>query len=848
MEHFTCCKCLTKVHGGTKGLFIHLRFIHGILKSTCTRLVCAEAHCNQIFWRGSSYKRHLELNHVERRNNDVVQINEGVNQAEDVNDQNQDELPGNEFDGALNEEPEGVERLAELIEEKKDTNIKDNVATFIARLRSLPIPSTIIDNFIKESKDLFETISQQVEECMSPIINNVQSGILPTNDMIDEAKRILSTNQNPFSELETEYKQNKYLKDAGFLVEPQSITLAKHHRTVTEKNTGRNIQVEHSETFQYIPLKDNMVQFLHQPGVMSSIIQEQPSDDANILESYRDGIFFKNTFSAADDDDDVNEQILPILLYVDDFETANPLGPKKGVYKLTAVYMSFLCLPSKYQASLRNILLIALSQAPLVAKHGLDKILQPVMQELEVIGRTGIHINVPGEYVGIVRPKLFQVIGDNLAVNIMTGYTACFVSNYFCRVCKMHREETHVATTEKEELIRNQQNFALDLEKSDISKTGICRDSVLNSLPYFHVTSNIALDIMHDFLEGILPLEFKLVIGKLIEDGKLTLDDINSRISSFNYGFTDKKNRPCPLTNYQINNPKGASGQKAAQMKCLALYFPLIVGDKVDEDSAEWELLLLIIDIFKLIVAPRMSKQATYLLRTKIEEHHTLFQELFPDMNLTPKQHLCTHYPRAIRLLGPLTQFNVIRMEGKHKQLKNWAKASNNFINIALTLAKRHQQAKGFEYLMKEHIGSRGIEIANQFMEKLSALRNGAQLSVLLNCLQEEYIVVATSVTINGYIFKPNVMVLISWVEEPQFANVEIILIRNGNVLLVIKPWKTIYYDHHFCAYMVKDQHIQEEIQVKSPQDLYDHRPLHAAKCNDARNRNWYIVTPYTIA
>ena len=73
-----------------------------------------------------------------------------------------------------------------------------------------------------------------------------------------------------------------------------------------------------------------------------------------------------------------------------------------------------------------------------------------------------------------------------------------------------------------------------------------------------------------------------------VESYRLTLDI-----------YTDKKNRPSVITANQMSNPGGASGQKAAQMKCLVLYFPLLIGDRVNEDSEYWELFVLILDIFK---------------------------------------------------------------------------------------------------------------------------------------------------------------------------------------------------------------------------------------------------------
>lgn len=348
----------------------------------------------------------------------------------------------------------------------------------------------------------------------------------------------------------------------------------------------------------------------------------QLSNDQNVLSSFLDGSLFQQVNK---DSAQPCKLILPVLLYLDDFETANPLGSRKGIHKLTAVYLSFLSMPQKYRANLQNILLVALALASHVRKYGIDSILSVVTNELKELQRNGIQINCPDEYEGLIIRKLCQVIGDNLAINLMLGCVTSFSANYFCRICKVHRNCAQSSCVLIPNMLRTRDNFATDLQLENYSETGIKRFSVLNTQPYYHVTLSVALDIMHDFQEGILPLELKLVLQALIVEGSIELDELNSRIKCFNLGFSDKRNRPSSILTTHLFNPNGPSGQKAAQMDCLALFFPLLVGDKVDEDSEVWELYLLILHVFKLIKAPMIIHSGTYLLKSYIQEHHELF-------------------------------------------------------------------------------------------------------------------------------------------------------------------------------------------------------------------------------
>ena len=90
MQSFTCCKCLQKVGGAIRGLFLHLKVVHVILSSTCTKLVCAESNCREIFWRGSSYKRHLEKSHLSR----IAQI-EGDDDMNECGSSHENQPEGN---------------------------------------------------------------------------------------------------------------------------------------------------------------------------------------------------------------------------------------------------------------------------------------------------------------------------------------------------------------------------------------------------------------------------------------------------------------------------------------------------------------------------------------------------------------------------------------------------------------------------------------------------------------------------------------------------------------------------------------------------------------------------------
>ena len=605
------------------------------------------------------------------------------------------------------------------------------------------------------------------------------------------------------------------------------------------------LQLPKEESFELVPLGEIIQVYLQQPGMMHSILQNcNKESNEGIVESYRDGTFYKERFC---EDGDL-DLVLPVILYSDDWEPSNPLGSKKGLHKMCGFYLSFLCIPRKHQSRLCNILLVALAKSLDIGKYGIDAVQRIIVRNLQSIYDNGIPINSPGEFVGLVRPKLFQVVGDNLGLHTMLGFACGFTANYPCRTCKSPRVDCQKQETEDTSLLRTRESFAQDAEIDDVSRTGVSRNCILNDLGYFHVVDNVAMDIMHDLLEGVLPMEVKLVMKVLIDRKEFSLLELNSRISSFSYGFTDKQNCPTQFTVHGLSNPKGSSGQKAAQMQCLFLYLPLIIGDKVNRDCDHWELLLILMDIYKLVVAPSISVQATFLLKALIRDHHFIFKQLFPDIPLTPKQHHLVHYPRAIRLLGPLGQYSAMRFEGKHKSLKRFAKSANNFIRIDKTVAKMHQIAQSHEFLIKQNVEQKGTEVYNQTVVPVTTLANAEEICANLKCGLDSDVIVANIVEVNGYKFRRSTAVLICWNEEfPEFGEIQDIVIVDSNIRFILRPLETLHFERHYHSYAVRKTPDVAVI-VKSVDDLGDHRPVHAVKSYDVEDSNLYVPVRYQLS
>lgn len=70
---------------------------------------------------------------------------------------------------------------------------------------------------------------------------------------------------------------------------------------------------------------------------------------------------------------------------------------------------------------------------------------------------------------------------------------------------------------------------------------GVNYNSCLNEIPLFNVADwQLPQDVMHVLLEGVLPLQLKLLLHNFTAVQNLfTVEDFNSRVESFQFGYSE---------------------------------------------------------------------------------------------------------------------------------------------------------------------------------------------------------------------------------------------------------------------------------------------------------------------
>jgi len=185
-------------------------------------------------------------------------------------------------------------------------------------------------------------------------------------------------------------------------------------------------------------------------------------------------------------------------------------------------------------------------------------------------------------------------LGDNLGLHSILGFSENFIARYPCRFCKCSKTECHSQLKQNDNCLRNLNNYNVDVMANDSSLTGIKEICTWNDVHSFSVVNNFSVDIMHDLLEGVFKYDLALILNHLIFYSKyFSLDNLNNRIETFNYGPVDIRNRPTLIKEDNLKRQKTIK-MTVSEMLYFSRYLGLIIGDLVPSSSQSWSLNLLL--------------------------------------------------------------------------------------------------------------------------------------------------------------------------------------------------------------------------------------------------------------
>lgn len=635
MVNCVACKCW--VEGGIEAFKTHLKAV-----PHSAPFICYEGDCFTLRGRSydvkSSFIRHLYdhhncLNHV---SSDGSSGSESGSESETgrEDDDGSDFIGGCAAPGrAVHEEEEDSMDCEENEDEENDDDFEDRMEHVAALLllnisKKGNVVGTAIELLIDDTVLMMRQI---VTATLGEVVKRLKRDNVGNDNIYEKIKSIKF--QDPFKQLrDPEIRLKVFAQKFNMILpEPKFIDYRWDERV--DRRTRLTIPVQLPMYFQYISLQETLVAVLNHPVWYDLIHQERRSSDGRIR-SYLDGeVARKHPLISK------YPHTLRLVKWMDDSEVVNAQGSKTSIHKIVSDCFQIQNLPQEENARLRSIFLSSYSyREDLPPEEKIDILLEPFQKELEKLeSEEGVIVDVRGEPYRL-RATVVAGAADTLAGHEMCGL-ASSSANRFCSQCLITRHEFRenilamgVPRT-RDVHMQNIEELQSRGEKFAMTSSGVNRLSRLCKSKFADFPEAMIKDPMHDILRGIAPMELKLVLNHYINVSKLfDVHDFNARMKSFNYGCGDLKNKPSPnFTKDSFKQPLSYTlHQTASQTWCLLRVFPFLVDNLVPENDHHLNLIVLLKRMSDIIFSLDISESDIDLLESLIEEHHMLFEFLFP--------------------------------------------------------------------------------------------------------------------------------------------------------------------------------------------------------------------------
>lgn len=688
---------------------------------------------------------------------------------------------------------------------------------FLCMQTLLHVSKSALQRIIEEISDILkfsqvhsfqrikQVLAEQNIEADDDVIKNINDALFKTNPLI------IST--EPKGALSTDYKRNIYFKNNFHVIEPTEYIY---------KARTRN-------TFVYVSVNQVLENLLKEKSFFEKLAFDKEISEG--YRSFRDGQYFKNNKLLG-----LQDTCISLALYIDDFEICNPLGTSRKIHKITAVYWVVLNLSARFRSTLHSIQLALLGKSVDVKQFGYDAFLYPLIEDLKCLESTGVYVESLNSFL---KGTVFCVCADNLGAHSLAGFLESFNVDKFCRFCSIDKHQ--IAALDPTEFpLRTVEQHNIFLEElEDGQRQSVCGvkgSCALSALSYFHPVTGFPPDILHDFFEGVVPVELCLCLQDLIRKGFITFEGLNKRIKSFPYKFSDKLNKPQQITKASFGTGR-VSGNGHENWTLLRL-LPFIIGTRIPEHEPSWEVLMDLKELVEIVVSTTLSEEILSYLDTKILDHRRLLIETFPDFNLKPKHHYIEHYSHLVRCFGPLVDLWTIRFESKHNFFKKTVHDVQCFKNILLTLSSKHQQMMAY-FLDGHSLFKPSLHVDNIDTVDICFLNENLQKCLKLKYPQVKAVSFAKCVYLYGTQYVKGMIISSGQLSGlPEFYKILNILVDSGKVSFVATKLSS-WFMEHYRSYRLDSSY--KDLEILDPEDLNDYHPL-AEYCVDGQ----LMVTPVT--
>jgi hypothetical protein len=493
----------------------------------------------------------------------------------------------------------------------------------------------------------------------------------------DEERRLLleELEENPFLELQKEFC-SYYKIDQCVRNEPafKFQELSEHKVDVPP---GACSDQNKSFKFVYVSVSETLSKIVAEPG----LLPEDQSQDG-LLRDVKDGSVYKsNAFFQ------MNPDACTLMFYSDAVELNNPLGAKKGVYKIVNVYWTLAEIPKHLRSRTENWFL-ALSVKEHDLKLDREAVYKPLIEDL-----LRLEQGIPCGEGKTLRAGLLCHIGDNLESHTVGGFSACFSSGDICRLCHLQYKDLQTITGIPKAPAWTREEYDSIVKGSSESSFGLNDACVFNVLQAFHAVGQFPMDPLHDFLEKVAACDGYAVLISLSKMGQFSIEEYNSLLGNITLEGYESSDRPLPIS----KTADRLSG-KALSVASHIRWMPFLLSYLIDQDfeSDVLDFLFLLSKLNEYMMADKFSyadvEDFKDLLVDYCEKKRICKEQFTAFKKNVSKNHYLEHYSEQILKFGPFICTWTARCESRHRDFVNFAESSKNFINVLKTLGNKNQK------------------------------------------------------------------------------------------------------------------------------------------------------------
>ncbi len=347
-----------------KHLIDHMKMQHG--HNISLNLICSIDECSYHYNTVETFRKHVRVNHAKYWGASICPPAKKICSDPQIDVSTEVEMEENgstkNLDGDYMLEQTGVFA----------NNFAKHVAFLKLNAREIHrLPKSTVSHIFDGVHQLFDFYQTHVQSVISSSLNRAgvdyKNGamlrdILSTDSFYGRVTKSISSNS----------QLTNYMKNYMHLVKPVQVHLDQDSCS--------------ADYFHYVPILTNIKSFLEADGVFASCVAGNKSKRSDVLYDFTDGQYWKSNQHSFNQACDL---FLRIHLYTDEFEICNPLGSRKGAYKLCAFYYIIANMETKYWSSLSNIHLAILARNKLVQKHGYEKLLRKFNEDVKQLQSEG---------------------------------------------------------------------------------------------------------------------------------------------------------------------------------------------------------------------------------------------------------------------------------------------------------------------------------------------------------------------------------------------------------------------------------------------------------------------------